>query len=74
MRRTLSDGSSWPAPPSVLEWTLRYGEPTREQLLAAAGVVSAYESLVYGSTREKRDLVCREMRRPAAIHDGEATL
>jgi hypothetical protein len=62
MRRVLSDGSSWPEPRADLEWTLRYGNPTREQLLSAAGVVSAYESLVYDSTRSKRDLVCREMR------------
>lgn len=71
MRRTLSDGSSWPAPTADLEWTLRYGQPTREQLLAAASVVNAYAALVYSVPRARRDLVCREMRRPAVDDSGK---
>lgn len=70
-RLTLSDGSSWPRPPLEsddeygVENRLRYtpiSNLTAEDLMEAASIVSAYNYLVLGSTREKRDLVCREIR------------
>lgn len=41
------DGWSWPHPTRVaeLEWTLRYGAPTREELLEAAGMLNALHNL-----------------------------
>lgn len=42
------DGMTWPDPddPLEIEWTLRYGTPTRAQLLAAASMIAAYKQLV----------------------------
>jgi hypothetical protein len=48
-----------------VQWRLRYGHPTREDILYAASVMSAYHSLV-NSTRNKRDEVVRELRAIAA--------
>lgn len=67
-RVMVTDGSSWPTPDLAtgetfgLGWVLRYGEPTRTDLLKAAAIIDAYGYLVAESTREKRDLVCREVR------------
>jgi len=72
-RIKISDGSSWPRPDIEadegcgLAWRLTYTTPTRQELLAAASVISAYEHLVLGSNRAKRDLVCRDIR--AALRD-----
>lgn len=69
----LSDGSSWPRPAleSDEEYgvghTLRYGSPTRSDLLVAASIIDAYGYLVMESTRDKRDLVCREIRAAAVV-------
>jgi hypothetical protein len=56
-------GMAWPLPddgdddePSV-EWTLRYGEPSREDLLAAASILSAYRALVTTSSRQRAYVV-----------------
>ena len=67
-RVKVSDGSSWPRPALESDdeygvgYTLRYGTPTRSDLLKAAEIIDAYSYLVAESTREKRDLVCREVR------------
>ena len=69
-RITVSDGSSWPRPHLEsdeelgVEWKIRFAphRPTRSDLLEAAAIISAYEHLVLGSTRAKRDLVCRDIR------------
>jgi hypothetical protein len=39
-----------PADPLDVEWTLRYGDPERADLLWAAAVISAYKHLMEGST------------------------
>jgi hypothetical protein len=62
-----SQETTWPIPDTEdddrsLAWVLTYGTPTREELLRAASVVSAYGYMVSASTRENRDLVCREIR------------
>ena len=45
-----------PDDPMDVEWTLRYGTPTREQALVAASFISAYRQLVNDSrtSREKK--------------------
>lgn len=71
----LSDGSSWPRPALEgddnvsVEWKLRHApdQVTREDMLVAASIISAYGYLTVDSTRNKRDLVCREIR----AHLGE---
>jgi len=65
-RMVMPDGSSWPKPDGPvdsLEWTLRYGTPTREDMLRAAGVVAAYSYLTLVSSRDAREMVCRELRK-----------
>jgi hypothetical protein len=41
------DGTVWPDPddPGEVSWRLRYGTPSKEDLLWAASVVSAYREL-----------------------------
>ena len=73
---TTSDGSSWPRPAleSDEEYgighKLRYGKPTRSDLLVAASIIDSYGYLVMQATQKKRDLVCREIR-AAALGGGE---
>ena len=70
-RLTLSDGSSWPRP--AIESDDEYGTGhklrytpasnlTASDLMEAASIIDSYNYLVVESTREKRDLVCREIR------------
>jgi hypothetical protein len=73
-RFKVSDGSSWPLPQYSLEldalgWRLvhRPDSITDADKRALASVLDAYEYLLVHSTREKRDLVCREAR--AALAD-----
>lgn len=49
-----------------IEWYLRYGKPTREQLLQAASFIACYNALVY-STARKRQRVIRAIRMADAI-------
>lgn len=53
-----------------LEWVLRYGDPSREDLLVAAGIVSCYAALCK-ATRETREGVIRAMRRAPSPSRGE---
>lgn len=48
-RHVRFDGMTWPDPrdPAEVEWTLRYGRPTRGDLLTAASFIAAYKQLVY---------------------------
>ncbi len=58
------DGMCWPLAGSRLsdlEWQLRYGKPTRSQLLMAASVLSAYRQMV-SDPKAKRETVIREIR------------
>jgi len=67
-RVQMSDGSSWPRPALESDerygvgHILRYGTPTRADLLAAASIIDAYGYLVAETTCRERDRVCREMR------------
>jgi hypothetical protein len=66
----LSDGSSWPLPvvgDDDLCWRLTYGTPTygapsREDLLRAVSIISAYNYLLLETTRDRRALIVRELR------------
>ena len=55
------DGMSWPNPndPAEVEWTLRYGTPTRAQLLVAASFIGAYKQLVDDSQRIRNQKISR---------------
>ena len=55
------DGMSWPLP-DELEYTLRYGTPSRGDILMAASIVSAYQELIF-CTDKKRRTVVRELRK-----------
>lgn len=56
---------TWPrASPDDAEeivWRLRYGTPTRSDLLYAADAMQAYQSLVW-KTRDRREEIIRELR------------
>jgi len=54
--------TSWPRAPDGLQYRLRYGEPTRLDLLSCAEIIAAYEALIYLS-REARDAVVRALRK-----------
>ena len=61
----LHDGAVWPHPDRAaeLEHVLRYGVPTREELLAIAVIVDAYRHIVtHPATRSTIEQV-REARR-----------
>lgn len=65
------DGMAWPNPedPRSVEWRLRYGEPTREDLMVAASFIGAYKQLVEDSVARRNAKVAgirRAMRRTAA--------
>ena len=59
----IDDQMTWPMPDfsdatgNSLEWTLRYGTPTKEQLLTVASYLSAYSHMV-GLTQKKRNHIC----------------
>lgn len=58
------DGMAWNVPDATqgdLEWRLRYGTPTKPDLLRAASILAAYEELVT-CNRRKRDYVVRNIR------------
>ncbi len=55
------DGMAWPLPDCDVEWFLRYGEPTRQQMLHAASIVAAYNELI-GCPETKRRKVIRQVR------------
>jgi hypothetical protein len=63
---------SWPRAgkyASDLEWLLRYGDPTKSDLLAAAGIISAYQQMVF-DPESKRRIVIAGLRR-AEIEDPQ---
>lgn len=58
------DDMCWPTAGDAnaeLEWVLRYGTPTKEQLLCAASVLAAYRQMV-SDTVEKRQKIVRILR------------
>ena len=71
-RARLSDGSSWPLPDQEtaedggLSWRLRYAQPSRWDLLAAASIIDAYGHLLMETTAKQRALIVREVRSATA--------
>lgn len=58
------DGMTWPLAGGAigdLEWRLRYGVASRNDLLVAASVLSAYMALVNRTERDRR-LIIRALR------------
>lgn len=59
-------GMCWPRacgnPMSDLEYTLRYDEPTREDLLVAASVIEAYRHIVIGLDSRDRARIVATLR------------
>jgi hypothetical protein len=55
----LFDEMSWPNPQATgdLEWDLRYGQPTKNDLLMAASVVSAYRALFEKPTSRSSEII-----------------
>jgi hypothetical protein len=51
------DGMTWPNPedPLTVEWTLRYGAPSRKQLHVAASMIAAYKQLAWIDSQRERN-------------------
>lgn len=64
------DEMCWPRPDDFaeIEWTLRYGTPSRSDILVAASYISAYKQLVYDPIAVRNAKVAG-MRR--TLRDGE---
>lgn len=56
------DEMVWPLPGPDLEWALRYGNPTREQILHAASILEAYQQTIT-DTQKKRNFVFGELQK-----------
>lgn len=67
------DGMTWPNPadPLEVEWSLRYGAPSREQMLVAASVVAAYRQLVEDPQRIRSGKVATLRQALAAAEQPE---
>lgn len=61
--------TAWPLPDAgeadhdSLEWRLRYGQPDRSTLLAAAGIVAAYGALIADGTTTQQTRRLAALRR-----------
>ena len=53
------EGMTWPNPddPKGVQWRLRYGTPSREDLLVAASTMHAYAHLISLTQRERNNRV-----------------
>jgi hypothetical protein len=49
------DDMTWPNPedPLMIEWKLRHGEPTKNELMVAASMIAAYKQLVYDTVARR---------------------
>lgn len=48
---------TWPLPMGPVEWKLRYGSPTKEDLLAAAGILAAYHQMIFDPESKRRKII-----------------
>lgn len=55
---------TWPDPHTVgeIEWILRYGEPTKSNLMVAASIVGGYKDLIF-KPQKARDKIIKELRK-----------
>ena len=58
--RATFDGMSWPIPNHEIGWKMRYGNPTREERLQAAGEMDAYAALLVRS-QKRRNYICKKI-------------
>lgn len=65
----LSNDTTWPSPVASndIEWQLRYGQPTREQILVAASMLSAFRYLTELPQRERNEVI-RDLRAADKAH------
>lgn len=72
-RYAVFDGMTWPNPDTAVAWTLKYGVPSREDLLFAASIIDAYQTLVTMPVKRRRGIIARlreAMRLSAAAPSG----
>lgn len=55
------DQMTWPKPLPDLEWVLRYGTPTKTELLNAASILAAYKALLFKSQKD-RNHICKVLK------------
>lgn len=70
---TVGPEMAWPSIGQRLqdaEWTLRYGDPTREDILFAASILNAYHALVLKTAKDRAEIV-RELRAAEAAERPE---
>jgi hypothetical protein len=69
------DGMTWPNPtdPRDVQWRLRYGTPTREDILAAASFMHAYAHLIDLPQRERNQRVSAIRAAARALQDTPAS-
>ena len=67
------DGMTWPNPsdPLAVEWTLRYGTPTRAQLHVAASMIAAYKQLAWIDAQRERNRKVTALRQAMKEDDHE---
>ena len=53
------DEMTWPLIPTDLEWVLRYGVPTKENLLMAASILNAYRASLHLSQKRRNQIFNR---------------
>jgi hypothetical protein len=60
----IENSGIWPVDSEeiTVQWSLRYGNPSKSELLRAAEILSAYKSLIF-STQKRRNRVCKELRK-----------
>lgn len=49
--------STWPLPDNDLEWRLRSGDYSDEDIIAAANILSAYEIMVFDPEKKRRVVI-----------------
>lgn len=64
---TLDNDTVWPLVEKDenggLEWRLRYGNPSREDILEAAGIVAAYDYLINALTHKQQREILRQLKK-----------
>lgn len=56
----------WPRPGDhmgELEWRLRYGEPSKQDMIVAAGVISAYTQMICDRSSSRVKKICKAIRK-----------
>ncbi len=65
---------TWPFPCgglSDIAWRLRYGHPNKKDLLVAASVINAYQSLI-GRSQKRRNEICQKLKaKPDFVYGQE---